>query len=344
MRFKARLAVVCAGWLVAACAPGGLAGQTGDGSAGPTSSESSSCQRSVMTGTCTDPAQPVLVVKIDDVREARPQFNLNSADMILVEPVEGGLTRLMAVYQSQRPNIVGPIRSARITDTDLVSAFGRPGFAYSGAQKKLVPYLQAASMQLVGAPQGGLGYSRLTDRAAPHNYIGDFAALTGRIKDPVAAQLVTGDAWSFGDAVPGGTEVHEVAVDWPAAEKSFVWDDTKSAWAEYVYGNRLFTQLDLAGATEPVNASNVVIMQTELQASEFGDKLGNKTPYPQTIGSGKGLVLTQGRVYQAEWRRPSKTDLPRWFAADGTEIELAAGNVWWLIVTDLGKVTLKLAR
>lgn len=286
----------------------------------------------------------MLIVKVDDVREARPQFNLNSADVVLVEPVEGGLTRIMAVYQSRQPNYVGPVRSARITDTDLVSAFGKPGFAYSGSARKLVPYLKAATMQMVGAPQGGRGYSRLGDRAAPHNYLGEFATLIERIDDPLAAALKVGAVWAIGTDNAAGSAVSSVNVKWPAAEKSFTWDAAAKTWAEYVYGNRLLTQLDLTGATEPVNAANVVVMESQLQNSEFGDKLGNKTPYPQTIGQGRGLVLTGGQAFQAEWRRPTANDLPRWFAADGSEISLAAGNVWWLIVTDLGKVSLTVAR
>lgn len=153
--------------LTAACASNSGA-PSSSGSGNPSQTETSSasptaCWESPLTGLCAEQSQPVLVVKIDDVKEARPQFHLNQADLVLVEPVEGGLTRLMAVFQSQQPDIVGPVRSARITDTDLVPAFGRPGFAYSGSQQKLVPYLKAAPMQMVGAPQGGTGYSRLND-------------------------------------------------------------------------------------------------------------------------------------------------------------------------------------
>ena len=130
-----------------------------------------------MTGTCSSPDAPVIIVKIDDVIELRPQFHLNQADLVLVEPVEGGLTRLFAVYNNVLPETVGPIRSGGITDTHLCSQFGNPLFAYSGSQSKLVPYLRSTSMQMVGVPQGGTGYSRLSDRSAPHNYVANVAEL-----------------------------------------------------------------------------------------------------------------------------------------------------------------------
>lgn len=284
---------------------------------------------------------PVLIVKIDDVGEARPQFHLNQADMVLVEPVEGGLTRLFAAYNSTFPDVVGPIRSARITDTDLAPAFGNPLFAYSGSQRKLVPYLQATRMQMVGAPQGGTGYSRLSDRPAPHNYIANVQQLFSRVSDTSTAHLDSTSYWAIdAKAVERGTTVTKATVKWPAAEKSFNWDATARQWLIDIYKNPLLTQIDTAGATERARTTNVVVMESQLQNSEFGDKFGARTPYPQTIGSGPGLVLVNGVAIEATWKRASKDELPHWYAKDGHEIALRPGNTWWLIVTSLRTITL----
>jgi len=82
---------------------------------------------------------PILIVKIDDTKMAHPQIGLEQADIVYIEQVEGGLTRLAAVYSSQIPKEIGPVRSARISDLELFSQFGKVGFAYSGAQAKLRP-------------------------------------------------------------------------------------------------------------------------------------------------------------------------------------------------------------
>ncbi|HME66191.1 MAG TPA: DUF3048 domain-containing protein, partial [Streptosporangiaceae bacterium] len=87
---------------------------------------------------------PVLAVKIDNIVYARPQTGLQSADIIYVIPVEGGLTRFMAVYSSHFPPVIGPVRSARQSDLDLLSQFGRPAFAWSGATPHLVPFIERA--------------------------------------------------------------------------------------------------------------------------------------------------------------------------------------------------------
>ena len=83
----------------------------------------------------------VLAVKIDDTNAAHPQIGLEDADIVYIEQVEGGLTRLAAIFSTVIPQRVGPVRSARISDIDILSQFGRVAFAYSGAQRKLLPVI-----------------------------------------------------------------------------------------------------------------------------------------------------------------------------------------------------------
>lgn len=75
------------------------------------------------------------MVKIDDTPPAHPQAGLEDADVVYIEQVEGGLTRLAAVFSSNIPTVIGPVRSARISDIEILKQFGRVAFAYSGAQK-----------------------------------------------------------------------------------------------------------------------------------------------------------------------------------------------------------------
>jgi Protein of unknown function (DUF3048) N-terminal domain len=82
---------------------------------------------------------PVLAVKIDNIAQSRSQTGLSKADIVCVLLVEGGLTRLLASFSSERPNAVGPARSALEADLELLTQFGRPGFAYSGAKPKFLP-------------------------------------------------------------------------------------------------------------------------------------------------------------------------------------------------------------
>src|SRR5436309_2495511 len=83
----------------------------------------------------------VPAVKIDNIAAARPPTGLTSADLVYVLPVEGGLSRIMAVVSSRVPAVIGPVRSAREDDLELLAQFGRPAFAYSGATPHLLPFV-----------------------------------------------------------------------------------------------------------------------------------------------------------------------------------------------------------
>jgi hypothetical protein len=87
---------------------------------------------------------PVLAVKIDNIAAARPPTGLTSADIVYIPPLEGGLSRILAVSSSHFPPGVGPVRSAREDDLELLAQFGRPAFAYSGATPHLLPFVQRA--------------------------------------------------------------------------------------------------------------------------------------------------------------------------------------------------------
>ena len=92
---------------------------------------------------------PVLMVKIDNIGPARPATGLGSADVIYVEPMEGGLTRIAAVFSEHIPSVVGPVRSARQTDYDLLAQYGKPTFAYSGAVPQIVLQLACVGQRAV---------------------------------------------------------------------------------------------------------------------------------------------------------------------------------------------------
>jgi hypothetical protein len=64
-----------------------------------------------------------LAVKIYDTAQAHPQAGLEDADIVYIEQVEGGLTRLAAIFSSTIPKVVGPVRSARISDIEILEQY-----------------------------------------------------------------------------------------------------------------------------------------------------------------------------------------------------------------------------
>jgi hypothetical protein len=74
-----------------------------------------------------------LTIKIDNTPEAMPQYGIEDADVVYEEIVEGGITRLAAIFNSQLPTQVGPVRSVRRTDREIVFPI-RGIFAFSGGR------------------------------------------------------------------------------------------------------------------------------------------------------------------------------------------------------------------
>ncbi|MFR9799401.1 DUF3048 domain-containing protein [Streptomyces sp. MS06] len=261
----------------------------------------------------------VLAVKIDNVRAARPQAGLDAADVVYVEQVEGGLSRLMAVYATRLPEVVGPVRSARESDLELLRQFDRPTLAFSGAQSKLLPLIDRAPL-LARTPADSDGaWFRDTGRQAPHNL---YLHPDGLLPSPAGrAALTTG--FRYGPAPSGGTAQDRRTVDYPSADFAFTWSARRHRYLVDMDGKRAVTP-----GGEPVAPATVVVQYVEIRPSEYQDFLGNHTPYTETVGSGKALVLRDGRTYDATWNRPQAAGGTEFTAPDGSPMTFAAGQVW----------------
>src|SRR5580693_3425497 len=175
---------------------------------------------------------PVLAAKIDNIVYARPQTGLQSADIMYVIPVEGGLTRFMAVYSSHFPPVIGPVRSARQSDLDLLSQFGRPAFAWSGATPHLVPFIERAPVVDLYALSVG-GYFRSASRVAPYNLYADTRQLLAEAKGASKARDI---GFRFGAAPAGGTPAMSCSVKYPAASCTFRWSAKDRRWLVWMDG------------------------------------------------------------------------------------------------------------
>lgn len=284
---------------------------------------------------------PVLVVKIDDTRYARPQIGLEFADVVYIEQVEGGLTRLAAVFSSTIPPRIGPVRSARISDIELFAQYGRVAFAYSGAQKKLLPVIAGANFSDVGAMRRGpIFYETDLSRNQPFAMILNAQALmANEVNKGTVIDSAKNVGWNFSKELENkGFEISDVTVKWPAQDYSAVWDPTSRRWLLSVNSTP-----DLSDTGENLGATTLVIQLVSITPSEYGDKYGGNTPFSQTVGSGNGYVLRDSTVIAATWNRPNPESPTVWIDATGVEIKFAPGQVWVALTDTEPDFTRKLA-
>ncbi|MGY0019961.1 DUF3048 domain-containing protein [Streptomyces sp. cg35] len=262
----------------------------------------------------------LLAVKIDNVGAARPQTGIEDADIVYAEQVEGGLSRLMAVFGSHVPDVVGPVRSARETDLELLRQFDRPTLAYSGAQGKLQPLIDAAPLRAMPQGEHSGAYFRGGGKPAPHNLYLRPARL-GRPTSGAGAGQAAG--FRFATGVPGGGRPETAwTVRFPAARFTFDWSAGRRRWLVGMDGRAAVT----AGG-ERLAAATVVVQYVDVLASRFHDKFGSTSPLSRTVGSGRAVVLRDGRAYDARWQRPSAGEGTA-FTADGQPLAFAPGQVW----------------
>ena len=267
----------------------------------------------------------VLAVKIDDTNAAHPQIGLEDADVVYIEQVEGGVTRLAAIFSSVIPERIGPIRSARISDIDILAQYGRVAFAYSGAQKKLLPVIDAANLQNLGAQaQPPSIYTTDPNRVPPFAMVLRADLLMAKVVEK-NYQITTANnvGWSFGDAPQGGKPTESVIMHWPAARYSAAWSESQSRWL--LSHN---SESNVAESGIVLGPTTLVIQMVSITESEYRDKVGGITPFSQTVGNGRGFILRDGKTFNALWSRASEGVGTTWTSSDGKEIKFAPGQIW----------------
>jgi Protein of unknown function (DUF3048) N-terminal domain/Protein of unknown function (DUF3048) C-terminal domain len=278
------------------------------------------------TGGAAAAARPALSIKVDNTHKARPQAGLNDADLVHEELVEGGLTRLLVTYQSKDAGEVAPVRSVRPVDGPLLRQLGGGLFAFSGGAAGVVNRVRPASgATFVDPGQAPAAYRRAGDRPAPYNLVTGTAALfeAGRRLD--AGLRPPPPFLTFAEEPPGGGRpVQQVALRFSPS--------SRAAWRWDAAGGRFLRQQDgtpdrLADG-EPVTTDNVLVLRVAVRLDENRDVLGNRTPDPVVVGSGRAWLLRDGRLVTGSWRRASAAQPLRVLGQDGEPLALRPGRTW----------------
>jgi hypothetical protein len=267
------------------------------------------------------------VVKIDNVDAARPQSGLNQADVVYEEEVEGGLTRLAAVYQSDYPAVIGPVRSGRLTDEAIADDLNHPVFAYSGTNAIFLPILRAQPVTDVDGDNHPELFYRSALNVAPHNLYADVAALaaastTHAPPRPVLNFVAGGGQFSG----PGVAPAAGLQLDFPELSVSWDWSPTYRVWLRAQDGS---DDVDRSGAR--LSATNVIVQFVPyISSGEASGEGGPPVPIPEglLVGSGPAWYLSNGKVIAGTWNRSSLTSLTGFRDAAGAPVRLTRGRTW----------------
>ncbi len=276
---------------------------------------------SPLTGLPTDLGAPVLGVKIDNARSARPHSGLELADVVYVEPVEGGISRLLAVYQSRLPSVVGPVRSTRLTDLQLLANFGRPALAFSGAARDISALVAQAPVLDVSELKRPGDYRRDRRKRMPHNLYGNANLLRQGGAPPRDI------GFRFGPTPPGGRLLPETEVRYRAATIGMQWVPAETRWVISMDGKALTS----ASGPRP-GAATVVLQRVPVRDTAIRDASGAPSPFAATVGAGEAVMLRDGLAFTGRWSRPTPEAITTFTLPDGSPLLFAPGSVWVVLV------------
>jgi Protein of unknown function (DUF3048) N-terminal domain/Protein of unknown function (DUF3048) C-terminal domain len=288
----------------------------------PTSQAPKAAVTNPLTGVGAPPDGPVIAVKVDDTPPGLPSLGLEKADVIYIEEVEGGLSRMVAVFASAKPK-VRAVRSIRPSDPELLGQYGRIIVIASGGGRKALQILDKSTLHSVVNDRGQVGFFRDQSRPAPYNVVSDLAVVSASIKADGVRNV--GFAWAAKDprltrAKPAATVSTRVG----STPVGFVWDRKLASYVRTVAGRRVLT-----GSGAPVAKPNVLVQFCRIIADPTDrDVNGNPTMFTNTVGTGRVVLFRDGKRILGTWSRPRIGDPTTFKDAAGKSLLFAPGGTF----------------
>jgi hypothetical protein len=278
----------------------------------------------VPDGKSAQQKHPVLVLKMDNTSSSAPQVGLGSADLVVEELVEGGMTRLAAFYYSSIPGEAGPVRSMRASDIGIVSPVDGD-MVTSGAAAVTISRIRGAGIDFHA--EGAAGLYREGSRSAPYNLFADLGEVAAAAKQKPARPA---DYLPWGDAgdLPKGQPASSIAA-------SFGGHVTEWAFRDGGYVN----ENSYAAAGDRFPADTVLVLKVPVGDAGYRDPAGNPVPETQFVGKGEALLFHAGRLVRGTWAKDS-LEGPLDLRTKAGDLTVPSGRVWIeLVPRDRGGVT-----
>jgi hypothetical protein len=319
--------------MLSACGGGGHKAAASSSAVTSTTASTSSTPSATATPASVNPftggapsSLAVVAVKIDDTENGRPQVNIEKADMVYVEQVEGGLTRLLAIYNTTLPTVEA-VRSTRASDPELVEQFGLIDYAASGGAPNPLAVLDASHLRATINDRGGPGFARDPNRGAPYNLTANLTTVANALHGPGAKSiglLFSADPATYA-AAPAATSVNTVV---GATAVSFDWNAALQRWVRLIGG---VVQHAADGTT--ISTPNVIVQFCAVtDYPQDVDVMGNISKYTHTVGSGRAVIFRNGHRLEGTWSRSSATAPTVYKSRLGNPVYLAPGGEWILLV------------
>ncbi len=269
-----------------------------------------------------------MIVKVDNTADAQPQLGLSSADLVVEEMVEGGLTRLAAFYYSKIPATVGPIRSVRSSDIGFVLPTSAELIASGGGEPTL-GRLQRHHIHT--AFEGQLpGFFRVSDRPSPYNLLIHPRETARALPKTAPPQYYLPWAKSPSSTFKGQRIKRLDATFSPAHTSRF----------QYKPGAGWVNTNGLAASNDQFTPDNLIVIRVRIHTAAYVDPSG--APVPETIleGSGDALVVHDNQAVVGRWKKATRASKFHLMTRGGKPLRVPPGTTQIELVPTSGSVHL----
>jgi hypothetical protein len=270
--------------------------------------------------------RPALTVKIENTPGARPLWGVDQADVVYEEIVNGGITRLAAIFNSHLPQRVGPVRSVRPTDVGVVSPIGGI-FAYSGGAAYAIRAIHKAPVTLVDETRSlrNAGMFRDHTRFAPENLYLIAPRIVAFGGTPVPPPSLF--TYRSTSSENGGTPARVLTVNLPSIyAPTFTWSPVTKSWDRSIFGRP-----DITATHVRISPRNVIVMWIN-----YAGGVGTMNSVGQLVGVGPAAVFQNGKEIAGSWSRTAINRPTMYRNAKGKIISMLPGQTW-IVLPALGE-------
>lgn len=285
--------------------------------------------------------QPIVVVKIENDPVVRPQTGLERADLIFEELVEGGMTRFAAIYQSDLPEQVGPVRSVRHVDVAIAEPMA-DAFVFSGGARRTMKFVKRKIPTTISViNEGAPGMERVSTIPAPHNIFLNMEEMLDSIaakntassgffvRPEVKPASASPSASASGSPKPSSTaltgkSVTDVGVVFSSfAGPNWKWNATDKMWMRSE-GVKPFLNKD----GKQFGTNNLMIIEVREIDAGYKGQTGGYVPRTVLTGSGRAWVLSDGKAVEVAWNKPFVDAQMELTDLDGNPFTMPTGRTW----------------
>ena len=277
-----------------------------------------------------------IAVMIENTVDAMPQYGLNSAGVVYECPVEGGLTRLMAIFDNYYDlEQIGNVRSCRPYYVYFAKEFDAI-YVHVGQSIHGQVLLETGIVDDLNALKGAaanITFYRTSEKKAPHNcYVSAESVQKGIEAEEYRTTYEDGyeGHYQFAsvdepETLENGEDCAVVAPYFFNNEPYFIYNEETKTYDRYQFNKAQTDAVD----GEQISVKNILFQKSASETSIF-----ENTQYPNIplVGSGAAKYFTNGKRIDVTWEKASDTDITHYYDSEGNEINLNVGNTWVCLI------------